>query len=98
MGYYFGLDEVTTATNARYLMNILAGIITGMATVFIPQKSSRLRALLFVFGSLIVMDTIAYLSTEMPISDMINRFLVSGSLGITGGITLFLLKVVRVKP
>jgi hypothetical protein len=97
MGYYFGLDEVTTATNARYLMNILAGIITGMATVFIPQKSSRLRALLFVFGSLIVMDTIAYLSTEMPISDMINRFLVSISLGITGGITLLLLRMIKVR-
>ncbi|MBO6793157.1 MAG: hypothetical protein JJ895_04550 [Balneolaceae bacterium] len=97
MGYYFGLDEITSATNARYLMNILAGIITGVATVFIPQKSSQLRALVFVVGSLILMDTVAYLSTSMPISDMINRFLVSTSIAVTGGLTIALQKMISSK-
>jgi uncharacterized membrane protein len=97
MGYYFGLDEITTATNARYLMNILAGFLTGIATVLIPQKSSKLRALLFVVGSIIFMDTVAYFSTAMPISDMINRFLVSISLGISGSLTLLILKSINRK-
>ncbi|MCR9131626.1 MAG: hypothetical protein NXI08_03595 [bacterium] len=97
MGYYFGLDEITTATNARYLMNILAGFITGVATVLIPQKNSKLRALLFVVGSIIFMDTVAYFSTAMPISDMINRFLVSISLCISGSLTLLILKSINRK-
>lgn len=97
MGYYFGLDEITTATNARYLMNILAGFLTGIVTVLIPQKSSKLRALLFVVGSIIFMDTVAYFSTAMPISDMINRFLVSISLGISGSLTLLILKSINRK-
>lgn len=92
MGFYFGLDDLTTATNARYLMSLLAGAITGVAVVLIP-KSRKVRALIFVVGSLLVMDSIAYFSTAMPISDMINRMLVTIALSLFGALSLLMLKL-----
>ncbi len=95
MAYSFGLDELTTATNASYLMSLLAGLITGVAVIIIP-KEKKLKALVFVIGSLLLMDTVAYFGTEMPINDLVNRMLVTIALSISGIIsfliTRFLLK------
>ena len=96
MGYQFGLDEITTATNARYLMSLLAGLITGIVVVIIP-KEGKLRALIFVIGSLLLMDTVAYLGTPMPIIELINRMLVTAALSISGGLTFLFFKFV-IKP
>lgn len=96
MAYSFGLDELTSATNARYLMSLLSGIITGAIVVIIPNES-KFRALAFVVGSLLLMDTVAYFGTAMPISDMINRMLVTIALSISGLITFLVFKFL-IKP
>lgn len=93
MGYSFGLDEITSATNVRYLMSLLAGAITGILVVIVP-KESKFRALAFVVGSLLLMDTVAYFGTAMPVSDMINRMLVTVALSITGFITFLVFKYI----
>lgn len=94
MAYTFGLDEITSATNARYLMSLFAGAITGISVVVVP-KEQKLKALLFVVGSLLLMDTVAYLGTQMPVSEIINRMLVNSALSITGAITLLLFKLFK---
>ncbi len=96
MAYAFGLDEFTSATNARYLMSLLAGAITGSLVVIIP-KQSKFKALAFVLGSLLLMDTVAYFGTAMPVSEMINRMLVTVALSISGLITLLVFRFL-IKP
>ena len=96
MGYAFGLDEFTSATNARYLMSLLAGAMTGRVVVILPRES-KIRALAFVVGSLLLMDTVAYFGTAMPIVEMVNRMLVTLSLSITGLITFLIFKYL-IKP
>ena len=91
MGFYFGLDEFTSTTNTRYLMSILTGLIIGAVVILIP-KTQKIRALIFVIGSLLLMDCVAYFSTEMPIGEMINRMLVTISLSFSGLITFFIHK------
>jgi len=91
LGLYFGLDEITSTTNVHYLTSIATGVITGLLVVIIP-KTQKFRALLFVVGSLLLMDTIAFFGTAMPISDLINRMLLTAALSITGLITYLILK------
>ena len=86
LGGAIGLDTALSVTNAGYLMNIAAGLFTGFLTVYI-SKERRLRILLYVFGSLMVMDHIAFFSTAMPLADMIDRMMVDFSLLISGLIT-----------
>lgn len=94
MGFYFGLDEITSATNSRYLMSVLSGLITGIVIILIP-KTQKLRALFFVVGSLLLMDGVAYFSTAMPIAEMINRMIVTIFLMISGLITFLILRITR---
>jgi len=94
MGFYFGLDEITSATNSRYLMSVLSGLITGIVVILIP-KTQKLRALFFVVGSLLLMDGVAYFSTAMPITEMINRMIVSIFLMVSGLITFFILRITK---
>lgn len=86
LGMAAGLDSIFSYTNAEYLMNILAGLFTGILTVYI-SKERRLRILLYVFGTLMVMDHVAFFSTAMPLADMIDRMMVNFSLLISGLIT-----------
>lgn len=92
IGVAIGLDNTFSATNAEYLMNILAGLFTGALTVYI-SKERRLRILLFVFGTLMVMDHIAFFSTAMPLADMIDRMMVNFSVLLSGFITYKILPV-----
>jgi len=94
MGFYFGLDEITSATNSRYLMSVLSGLITGIVVILIP-KAQKLRALFFVVGSLLLMDGVAYFSTAMPIAEMINRMIVTIFLMISGLITFLFLRITK---
>jgi uncharacterized membrane protein len=96
MAYSFGLDEIISATNARYLMSLLAGAITGIVVVVIP-KDSKFRALAFVIGSLLLMDTVAYFGTAMPIIEIVNRMLVTIALSISGAVTFLIFKYL-IKP
>ena len=90
IGRTVGLDTVFSATNADYIMNVLAGFFTGFLTMYIT-RINRLRILVYVFGSLIVMDSIAYFSTPMPIADMIDRMLTDMAFLVAGFVSYKLL-------
>lgn len=84
LGYWIGLYELTSATNMNYLISIFSGLVTGILTVFICKKR-QLRILLFVVGTLLIMDHIAFFSnTEFSISRMINRMFIDFSVLIGG--------------
>ena len=87
--HYVGLLEVMSSTNTGYLMSILAGLITGIGVVIIAQDH-KLKTLIFVIGSLCTMDVVAYISTAMPINDLINRMLVTLALS-TSGLSSYLI-------
>lgn len=83
LGASVGLYESFSVTNADYIMNLLAGTFTGILTVYV-SRDRRLRILWFVFGSLMVMDHVAFFSTGMPLADLIDRLLVNASFIISG--------------
>ena len=88
LGYWIGLYELTSATNMNYLISIFSGLFTGILTVFIC-KERQLRILLFVVGTLLIMDHIAFFSnTDFSISRMINRMFIDFGV-LIGGFTFY---------
>lgn len=88
LGYWIGLYELTSATNMNYLISIFSGMVTGVLTVFIC-KERQLRILLFVVGSLLLMDHIAFFSnTNFSLSRMINRMMIDFSV-FSGGFVFY---------
>ncbi len=95
LGYSIGLYELTSKTNMNYLISIASGLATGILTVFI-SKERQLRILLFVVGSLLIMDHIAFFSnTNFSLSRMINRMLIDFSL-LFGGLIVY--KLIQKPP
>ena len=75
-GYWIGLYDLMSPTNMNYLISIFSGLFTGILTVLIC-KERQLRILLFVVGTLLLMDSIAFFSnTNFSISRMINRMFI----------------------
>ncbi|MFV1884149.1 MAG: hypothetical protein ACMZ7B_06670 [Balneola sp.] len=75
-GYWTGLYDLMSPTNMNYLISIFSGLFTGILTVLIC-KERQLRILLFVVGTLLLMDSIAFFSnTNFSISRMINRMFI----------------------
>ena len=83
-GYWIGLYELTSTTNMNYLISIATGLITGALTVYV-SKERQLRILLFVVGTLLIMDHIAFFSnTDFSLSRMINRMMIDFSVLLGG--------------
>ncbi|MBO6525086.1 MAG: hypothetical protein JJ971_14755 [Balneolaceae bacterium] len=97
VAYWLGIYELGTTTNIGYLVSIFTGLVTGFLTVII-SKQRQLRILLFVVGTLLVMDNIAFFSnSNFSLARMINRMMIDFSLLIGGLLTYFLVIKVRVK-
>ncbi len=84
LAYWLGLYELTSTTNMNYLVSIFSGLVTGILTVYV-SKQRQLRILLFVVGTLLLMDHIAFFSnTDFSLSRMINRMMIDFSVLIGG--------------
>lgn len=84
IAYWLGLYELGTPTNIGYLVSIFTGLLTGILTVYI-SKQRQLRILLFVVGTLLVMDHIAFFSnSDFSLARMINRMMIDFSTLIGG--------------
>lgn len=87
LAYWIGLFELGSTTNITYLVSIFSGLVTGILTVYV-SKERRLRILLFVVGSLLLMDCIAFFSnSDFSLARMINRMMIDFSVLIGGFIT-----------
>lgn len=87
LAYWLGLFELGSATNINYLVSIFSGLVTGILTIYI-SKERQLRILLFVVGTLLLMDHIAFFSNvDFSLSRMINRMLIDFGVLIGGYIT-----------
>ena len=87
LAYWLGLYELTSATNMNYLVSIFSGLVTGILTVYV-SKQRQLRILLFVVGTLLLMDHIAFFSnTDFSLARMINRMMIDFSVLIGGFFT-----------
>lgn len=92
LAYWFGLYELGSATNINYLVSIFSGLVTGILTIYI-SKERQLRILLFVVGTLLLMDHIAFFSNvDFSLSRMINRMLIDFSVLIGGYVTYKLIR------
>ncbi len=84
IAYWLGIYELGTTTNIGYLVSIFTGLVTGILTVYI-SKRRQLRILLFVVGTLLVMDHIAFFSnSDFSLARMINRMMIDFSALIGG--------------
>ena len=84
IAYWLGIYELGSATNIGYLVSIFTGLVTGILTVYI-SKNRQLRILLFVVGTLLVMDHIAFFSnSDFSLARMINRMMIDFSALIGG--------------
>lgn len=89
IAYWLGLYELNTTTNINYLISVFSGLFTGILTITI-SKERQLRILIFVIGTLFLMDFIAYFSNpELSITRMINRMILNSS-ALLGGIICYL--------
>ena len=87
LAYWIGLYELNSNTNINYLVSTFSGIVTGIVTVYV-SKERQLRILLFVVGSLLIMDHIAFFSnSDFSLNRMINRMLIDFSVLIGGFLT-----------
>lgn len=84
IAYWLGLYELGTTTNIGYLVSIFTGLVTGILTVYV-SKQRQLRILLFVVGTLLVMDHIAFFSnSDFSLARMINRMMIDFSVLVGG--------------
>ncbi len=83
VSFFFGFAEYISANNGDYLLSIISGVIVGSLVVSIPKKSS-LKTLMYVFGSLLLMNTVAYFGGTISEIEIIRRWVVTFSILCSG--------------